>query len=146
MWLKCLQVGFTLQQTSEWPKVCWCSYTKGGRLVTVCRGLSPADSPRTGQNAETRSNGAALGRAMMLFLSPLLNTAGAAGFSAQGSLLLYEKKNINTGQLPGDKTGWIWFPQNKKKRIIVTNNSLQITRCFSLYQCMSLRMSRCLIH
>lgn len=57
--------------------------------------------PRAGQNAETRSNGAALGRAMMLFLTPILNTAGAAGFSAQGSLLLYERQNINTGQLPG---------------------------------------------
>ncbi|MEQ2159405.1 hypothetical protein GOODEAATRI_022512, partial [Goodea atripinnis] len=35
------------------------------------------------QNAETRSNGAALGRPMMLFLTPVLNTPGAAGFSAQ---------------------------------------------------------------
>lgn len=66
------------------------SYTrtqKGGRLITGCRGLSPADSPCTGQNAETRSNGAALGRPMMLFLTPILNMPGAAGFSAQGSLL-----------------------------------------------------------
>lgn len=60
---------------------------KGGRLITGCRGLSPADSPCTGQNAETRSNGAALGRPMMLFLTPILNMPGAAGFSAQGSLL-----------------------------------------------------------
>lgn len=74
----------------------------GGRLITGCRGLSPADSPCTGQNAETRSNGAALGRPMMLFLTLILNMPGAAGFSAQGSLLLYERRK---------KTDRIWFPR-----------------------------------
>lgn len=47
-------------------------------------GLSPARSLCTGQNAETRSNGAPLGRPMLLFLTRTLNMPGAAGFSAQG--------------------------------------------------------------
>lgn len=62
-------------------------YTHTHTVQACCRGLSPADSHCTGQNAETRSNGAALGRPMMLFLTPILNMPGAAGFSAQGSLL-----------------------------------------------------------
>lgn len=47
-------------------------------------GLRPARSLCTGQNAETRSNGAPLGRPMLLFLTRTLNMPGAAGFSAQG--------------------------------------------------------------
>lgn len=84
---------------------------KGGRLITGCRGLSPADSPCTGQNAETRSNGAALGRPMMLFLTPILNMPGAAGFSAQGSLLLYERHKTraqNSFQAEKDGLDLVW--------------------------------------
>lgn len=60
-------------------------------------GLSPADC--TGQNAETRSNGATLRRPMMLFLSPALDMPGAAGFSAQSRPLLYDRHSNGTGQL-----------------------------------------------
>lgn len=67
-------------------------------------GLSPAHSLCTGQNAETRSNGAPLGRPMLLFLTRTLNMPGAAGFSAQGWLLLYERHNT-TAQLPGAQSG-----------------------------------------
>lgn len=67
-------------------------------------GLSPARSLCTGQNAETRSNGAPLGRPMLLFLTRTLNMPGAAGFSAQGWLLLYERHNA-VAQLPGAERG-----------------------------------------
>lgn len=78
--------------------VCVCA-RGGGELMTDCRGVSPADSPCTGQNAETRSNGAPLGRALMLFLTPVLNMPGAAGFSAQASLpsIQYGRQMQSTG-------------------------------------------------
>lgn len=69
--------------------------------MTDCRGVSPADSPCTGQNAETRSNGAPLGRALMLFLTPVLNMPGAAGFSAQASLPRIQYGRHRTAQV-----GW----------------------------------------
>lgn len=94
---------YPFSRTTSGPE---CGDAELHREVEGCRGLSPADSPCTGQNAETRSNGAPLGRPMMLFLTPILNMPGAAGFSAQGSLLLYDGHNINTGQLStGGKGG-----------------------------------------
>lgn len=108
----------------------------GGRLITGCRGLSPADSPCTGQNAETRSNGAALGRPMMLFLTPILNMPGAAGFSSQGSLLLYERQETQAeSSFQADKDGLDLVSQK--------NNPCQIMRFFLsfLYQSVSFPMN-----
>lgn len=109
---------------------------KGGRLITGCRGLSPADSPCTGQNAETRSNGAALGRPMMLFLTPILNMPGAAGFAAQGSLLYctrgttqaedsFQAENCETGS---------GFREKKQQQ---SSSDYDVWLLFFLYQCVS---------
>lgn len=70
-----------------------------GELMTDCRGVSPADSPCTGQNAETRSNGAPLGRALMLFLTPVLNMPGAAGFSARASCAFHTVRQTEEHRL-----------------------------------------------
>lgn len=74
-----------------------------------------ADSPpaHTGQNAETRSNGAALGRTMMLFITPVLNMPGAAGFSAKGGLVYCILRGKNR-QHPGEElTALDLVPKNK---------------------------------
>lgn len=108
---------------------------KGGRLITGCRGLSPADSPCTGQNAETRSNGAALGRPMMLFLTPILNMPGAAGFSAQGSLLYCTRGTTqaeDSFQAENCKTGSGF--REKKKTILVRLWCMVVV--FSLSMCL----------
>ncbi len=132
------RLGSPSSTPQKWPWVWWCRATqKGERLITGWRALSPADSPCTGQNAETRSNGAALGRPMMLFLTPILNMPGAAGFSAQGSLLLYERRNINTARRPGRAAGWICFP-NTHLQHSEKNNPRQIRDALSLSLSLSL--------
>lgn len=103
---------------------------KGGRLITGCRGLSPADSPCTGQNAGTRSNGAALGRPMMLFLTPILNMPGAAGFSAQGSLLLYERHKTEAhNSFQAEKDGLDLVSQKNNPRQIMRFFLFSISKC-----------------
>lgn len=96
----------------------------------------PADSRCTGQNAETRSNGAALGRPMMLFLTPALNMPGAAGFSAQGGPLLYDRRHTH-------RTA----SRRESGLDLVSHSNIKCDcddprQVISLYQCVSLRMRR----